>query len=669
MRKSDSLVKNQSPDFQSENKSSPAVISKGTFAGSSIESILKLTNVYEHGYDPLIAEQCVRPDRLVLDPRFWRIFETLRSFTMASWQERKSESLSKEARSAHRRKRARHLTQTLIDLGPTFIKLGQFFSVRRDFLPAELSEELALLQDRVPPFSSEQVRQTVRSELGYFPEDIFLSFDLEPIASASIGQVHKATLTDGRIVAVKIQRPNLAAILYQDLGCMRWFAKFSKLLHLEGDWDSWLELSDEFGKTLFEEIDYIKEGRNADRIRFALRDHSEIVIPRVMWKHTSRRVITLEFIDGTKIDKIRDLSKAGYNLEKIGKQLIACYMDQVLSHGFFHADPHAGNLAVTSEGRIVIYDFGMVGEISNSQREALLGCISDVVNKNPAELTKHLLALGVIKQTANVAPIERALQPFIDYYSGRSVRDLDFSHLEKDIDQIAIERALRLPPTLAYLIRTGASLEGIARTLKPDFSFIDAAKPALQKWVMNQPSQAAGILKAIYRHKVNLLDEPKRLAITDRSSNGKGDKRAEPLVPPRIIETQPRKPAIQNGAVANNGATKADSTPSTNGKGNHAPKMMISSVSESANPAKIYNRIEELELELKKRSERSNQSALFVVIQLVLNVFYWLANIVAKVHFDTNMFLIGNALMGAIILWQLVAKPGSLIKRSNRPGE
>jgi len=655
-----------------------SVISKDAFAGSSIESILKLTNVYEHGYDPIIAEQCVRPDRLVLDPRFWKIFETLRSFTMASWQERKSESLTKEARSAHRRKRARHLTQTLIDLGPTFIKLGQFFSVRRDFLPAELSEELALLQDRVPPFPSEQVRQTVRSELGYYPEDIFLTFDLQPIASASIGQVHKATLADGRIVAVKIQRPNLAAILYQDLGCMRWFAKFSKLLHLEGDWDSWLELSNEFGKTLFEEIDYIKEGRNADRVRFALRDHSEIVVPRVMWKHTSRRVITLEFIDGTKIDKVRDLSKAGFNLEKIGKQLITCYMDQVLSHGFFHADPHAGNLAVTSEGRIVIYDFGMVGEISNSQREALLGCISAVVNKNTTDLTKQLFALGVIREAANVAPIERALQPFIDYYSGRSVRDLDFSHLEKDIDQIAIERALRLPPTLAYLIRTGASLEGIARTLKPDFSFVDAAKPALQKWVMNQPSQAAGILKALYRHKINFLEEPKRLAVTDRSSNGNGNKRAEQrnppripsTVPPTIIETEPKKIApLNNGSVANNGASKTDATGSANGRGNHAPKMMISSVSESANPAKIYNRIEELELELKKRSERSNQSALFVVIQLVLNVFYWLANFVAKVHFDTNMFLIGNALIGAIILWQLVAKPGSLIKRSNRPGE
>jgi hypothetical protein len=215
-------------------------------------------------------------------------------------------------------------------------------------------------------------------------------------------------------------------------------------------------------------------------------------------------------------------------------------------------------------------------------------------------------------------------------------------------------------------------LEGIARTLKPDFSFVDAAKPALQKWVMNQPSQAAGILRALYRHKATFLDEPKRLSITEfsngKASNGKGDKRAEQR-PSRIIETEPKKISLNNGSVANNGTSKTEATRATNGKGHVTPKMMISSVSESADPAKIYNRIEELELELKKRSERTNQSALFVVIQLVLNVFYWLANFVAKVHFDTNMFLIGNALMGAIILWQLVAKPGSLIKRSNRPGE
>jgi predicted unusual protein kinase regulating ubiquinone biosynthesis (AarF/ABC1/UbiB family) len=604
-------------------------------------------NVFEHGYDPVIAEQSVRPDRLLFDPRFWRIADTLRTFTMGSFEGRGDRLLSKEARSARLRKRARHLTQTLVELGPTFIKLGQFLSVRRDFLPAEVSEELVLLQDRVPQFPLEQVVETIKAELGAAPEELFLRFDSEPLASASIGQVHRATLKDGRLVAVKVQRPKLAGALYQDLGCMRWFARFSKFLHLKGDWDTWLELSDEFGKTLFEEIDYIQEGRNADRLRHALRDRNDVIVPRIFWKYTGRRVITLEYLEGTKIDQVNRLEEQGFNLEKIGRTLIQCYMDQVLTYGFFHADPHAGNLAIAADGRIVVYDYGMMGEITPLQREALLGCIAAVVNRNTIELSQHLLTLGAIRKTANMAPIERALQPFIEYYSGRSIRDLDFSHLEKDIDEIAGQRALRLPPSLAYLIRTGATLEGIARILKPDFSFVDAARPTLQKWVVNQPSQVAGILRALYRRKTTSKEViPKDIAHESEQKSFNGN---------RVVEV----PGLEKHPAEGNGKSHLNPT-----------NLRAISSKQDEDIAKINARIEQLEGQLRNSSQRINQTSVLVMIQLLVNVlFIGQSNVAVKSGFDTSYFLIGNLVMGAIILWQLVAKPGSLLKRSNSPGE
>jgi predicted unusual protein kinase regulating ubiquinone biosynthesis (AarF/ABC1/UbiB family) len=634
---SDSPVKKQLPQAPSENP--PRKNGSGALVlRSSPTNGLKFSNIYEHGYDPNLAEQTVRPDKLVLDPRFWRIANTLRALTVSHWPDNEDGALSPDARSQKRRKRARQLTQTLVELGPTFIKLGQFLSVRRDFLPLELSEELGLLQDRVPAFEVEQVRETIRTELGSMPEDLFKSFEFEPIASASIGQVHRAILNDGRLAAVKVQRPQLAGILYQDLGCMRWFAKFSKALSLKGDWDSWLELSDEFGKTLFEEIDYIKEGRNADRLRHALRDRQEILIPRVIWKYTGRRVITLEYLSGTKIDNVSDLDVAGFNRDQIGKKLIECYMDQVLTHGFFHADPHAGNLAINADGRIVLYDFGMMGEITSIQRESLLGCIAAVVNKNTADLTQHLVALGVIRQTANLAPIERALKPFIEYYGGRSIRDLDFSHLEKDIDEIAVEKALRLPPTLAYLIRTGATLEGIARTLKPDFSFVEAARPTLQKWVTNQPSQAAGIMRALYRRKVTTVDQG-------------------------VQSTKESK------ATKNAGRPTADKVnTSANGKTELLGDKLLLASPRPEDLDQIKDRLKKLEIELKSRTESATRCMVLVIIQFVINIFLWDHVGSAKNGADTTLFVIGNALMGAIILWQLVAKPGSLLKRSRRPG-
>jgi predicted unusual protein kinase regulating ubiquinone biosynthesis (AarF/ABC1/UbiB family) len=445
-------------------------------------------------YDPKKADRSIRPQELVKDKRFWQVSRTLTAFVAGSISEKYGKDTALSG-SEKRKKRSSRVRQALIELGPTFIKLGQFLSVRRDILSDEMADELALLQDKVPPFDVAIARKIIEMDLGSPPEKLFARFDDVPIASASIGQVHRAWLQDGTPVVVKVQRPDLASRFYQDLGYMRLATRLGARLKKSTVWDDWLQLSDEFGRTLFQEINYLQEGKNADRLRQILKGHPEIRVPRIFWKYAGKRVLTLEYIPGIKVDDIKALEDSGLDLIAIGNRLVSCYLDQVLLHGFFHADPHAGNLAIDDWGNVVLYDFGMIGEITDVQRDAITGCIAAVIRRDVEELIVHLKILGIVKENAKTEPVRRAIEPLIDYYAGKGLRELDFSHLESDIDQIADDRAINLPPTLAYLIRTGTALEGVARTLHPNFSFVEAAKPSLRKWILNKPDQAANVLK------------------------------------------------------------------------------------------------------------------------------------------------------------------------------
>ncbi|HEY9783836.1 MAG TPA: AarF/UbiB family protein, partial [Candidatus Obscuribacterales bacterium] len=379
-------------------------------------------------YDPELADRSVHFSNLIFDARFWQMLKTAASYIFATILDKLSPPKGKEATEARRRERAMRLKATCIELGETFIKLAQFLSVRRDFLPTEIADELAQLQDQVPPFDFTVVAATIQKDLGAPPEEIFASFDPLPLASASVGQVHLARLKNGTEVVVKVQRPDLRQRFYQDLGYMRLVVNWGRtLLGKNFDWDGWIELSDEFGRNLFCEVNYIQEGRNADKLRRVLRDFEDVRIPRVFWKYTGRRVLTLEYAPGTKIDKLNELHARSINLPKLARLLVNCYLEQVLMHGFFHADPHAGNLSIDDEGRLVIYDFGMMGEITEEQRAAITGCISAVIRRSTAELVENLRQLGILKHSANAQPVERALQPFIDYYAGKEIRDLDFT--------------------------------------------------------------------------------------------------------------------------------------------------------------------------------------------------------------------------------------------------
>ncbi|MGH9552771.1 MAG: ABC1 kinase family protein, partial [Terriglobales bacterium] len=334
--------KTGAPPKKADDAHAPQVVTAAS--GPAVRTTMKVRDAaVPSSYDPVLADRAAEAKNLLTDRRFLKMAKTLMRFSLEACADKVLTS-RRDDPDGTRKSSAQRLRQALVDLGPTFIKLGQFLSVRRDCLSPEMADELALLQDKVPPFSIELVRKTITSELGAPPEELFERFDTQPIASASIGQVHKAILKDGRPVVMKIQRPDLGHRFYQDLGCMRKLAHWGLLLKPEGQWQSWLELSDEFGRNLFQEINYLQEGRNADRIRTMLKNHPDIQIPRVYWKYTGRRVLTLEYLPGTKVDRVKELEAQGINRSKIGNQLVTVYLEMVLMHGFFHADPHAGNI-------------------------------------------------------------------------------------------------------------------------------------------------------------------------------------------------------------------------------------------------------------------------------------------------------------------------------------
>jgi len=593
-------------------------------------------------YDPAEADRSVKVGNLIGDARFWSMLKTMLSFTYASISDKMHPPKTAEESEARQKTRAVRLKTTCISLGETYIKLGQFLSVRRDALPVEIADELSLLQDQVPPFDFETVKTTIKRDLGASPDELFAHFEETPIASASVGQVHRARLKDGTEVAVKVQRPQLRQRFYQDLGYMRFLIRLgSALFKKHADWDGWYELADEFGRNLFAEVNYIQEGRNADRLRRVLRDYADIRVPRVFWKYTGRRVLTLEFLPGTKIDRVKELLARNVNLPRLGKLLVTCYLEQVLMHGFFHADPHAGNLAVDEDGRLVIYDFGMVGEISDEQRQAITGCISAVIQKNTEDLLTNLRKLGILKESANSAPIERAVKPFIDYYAGREVKDLDFTDLENDIDQIALDRSLCLPPSLAYLLRAGSTIEGIARTLQPNFSFVEAAKPALKKWIMNRPKQAVPLLRLFYGGNVTLLEESlSRLSGTHDLP-------------------QSSQNALKKGARITNSGTQKELETSIK-------EAQAADLQTQKQVANLNHRLQLLETSLSANKRKRLGLSLLSAALCLFDLAYIGSTQITEIRPLAPYFLIGNGVMVAIIMWHLVT-PVSLITRLDKP--
>ncbi|MBD2307922.1 MULTISPECIES: ABC1 kinase family protein [Chroococcidiopsis] len=378
---------------------------------------------------------------------------------------------------ARRKKQAIWIRNTLLDLGPTFIKVGQLFSTRADLFPGEYVEELAKLQDRVPAFGYEQVETTVERELGKKIPELFHSFEPIPLAAASLGQVHKAKLRSGEEVVVKIQRPGLKKLFEIDLAILKGITRYFQNHPDWGRGRDWLGIYEECCRILWEEIDYLNEGRNADTFRRNFREYDWVKVPRIYWRYTSPQVLTLEYAPGIKISHYEAIEAAGLDRKLIARQGAEAYLHQLLHNGFFHADPHPGNIAVSPEGSLIFYDFGMMGRIKANVREQLMETLFGIAQKDGGRVVASLVELGALAPTDDMGPVRRSVQFMLDNFMDKPFENQSVSAISDDLYEIAYGQPFRFPATFTFVMRAFSTLEGVGKGLDPEFNFMEVAKP------------------------------------------------------------------------------------------------------------------------------------------------------------------------------------------------
>ncbi|HEY4614673.1 MAG TPA: AarF/ABC1/UbiB kinase family protein [Citricoccus sp.] len=379
--------------------------------------------------------------------------------------------------------RPEHVRMALEELGPTFIKIGQILSTRQDLLPPPYVEELARLQDRVEPVPGADVAAVLAEELG--TTAVFDTFDKEPLASASIGQAHAATL-EGAEVVVKVRRPGVAETVNQDLDILENLAQlaarrwdFARTHDAPG-------LAGEFADTLRHELDYLREGRNAEQFARNFADDPSVHIPAVHWETTTSRVLTLERIHGIKIHDLEALAAAGIDRRELAERATAVLCRMVFEHGFFHADPHPGNFFVEQDGALGIIDFGMVGTIDDELKVNLGDVLVAIVRGDTARATAALLRLNQSPERVDRAALKRDAAALIERFSGHSISDFPVSALINDILRMLRRHRLHLPNDLAMLFKMLVMAEGLGRRLDPDFQLAGVLAPFTRRLVIQR---------------------------------------------------------------------------------------------------------------------------------------------------------------------------------------
>ncbi|CAN1319574.1 Protein ACTIVITY OF BC1 COMPLEX KINASE 8, chloroplastic [Linum perenne] len=407
--------------------------------------------------------------------------------------------MTEEKKIVRRKALAKWLKESILRLGPTFIKIGQQFSTRVDILAQEYVDQLSELQDQVPPFPSETAVSIVEEELGAPVEDIFDRFDYEPIAAASLGQVHRARLK-GQEVVIKVQRPGLKDLFDIDLKNLRVDPKS------DGAKRDWVAIYDECANVLYQEIDYTKEAANAEKFASNFKDMPYVKVPNIVWEYTTPQVLTMEYVPGIKINKVQALDQLGLDRKRLGRYAVESYLEQILSHGFFHADPHPGNIAVddVNGGRLIFYDFGMMGSISPNIREGLLEVFYGVYEKDSDKVLQAMVQMGVLVPTGDMTAVRRTAKFFLNSFEERLAAqrqereianaELGFKQplskeeklqkkkqrlaaIGEDLLSIAGDQPFRFPATFTFVVRAFSVLDGIGKGLDPRFDITEIAKP------------------------------------------------------------------------------------------------------------------------------------------------------------------------------------------------
>ena len=388
----------------------------------------------------------------------------------------------------NRLKRAAQLRDIFTHLGPTFIKVGQALSTRPDLVHPDFLEELIKLQDRLPAFDRNIAMQLIETEIGKSVEDAYSEISHDPIAAASLAQVYKARLYSGEEVAVKVQRPNLKPIITLDLFLMHWAAvNFGRLLPLNLGHNLDL-IVDEFGCKLFEEIDYLNEGRNAEKFAANFSNNPKVKIPEIYWRYSNTRVLTMEWINGCKLTSAKELQAAGIDPNEIIETAVTTGLQQLLEYGFFHADPHPGNLFAMSDGRMAYIDFGMMDQLEEWMKETLVDALVHLINQEYEAMAKDFVKLGFLTPETDIAPIVPAFESVLGDIMGRSVGDFNLKTVTDRFSELMYEYPFRVPAKFALIIRSVVTQEGIALSIDPNFKIVDMGYPYIAQRLLQGES-------------------------------------------------------------------------------------------------------------------------------------------------------------------------------------
>lgn len=419
--------------------------------------------------------------------RFWTVISLFINIFWAFYSLRYKKLWHSQAWLAGKRQElylteARRFRQTAVNLGGLLIKLGQFFSTRVDVLPQESIRELTGLQDEVKPVAFQDIRRVAEEEFARPLAEIYALVEEMPLASASLGQVHLGTLTSGESVAIKILRPGIEDLVAIDL---RAVGRVIDLLKIFTDWEKSIDMDAiyrEFTDTLLSELDYVQEGHNAETIAGNSVEDPDILIPRIYWQYTTQRVLTMEFMGGIKISDYEAIEQAGVSRPAIASLLLKTYVKQILVDGFFHADPHPGNLFVTADGKLVLIDFGMVGTIPPALREILLELVLALLKRDYLQVVGYLKRIGFLRYSADNELVARAVTVLVEEAlgAGSDPYSADWGAFLTDLEQLLYEQPFQIPAQFTFLGRALGTLYGLCIGLDPDINFLEVSRPYLK---------------------------------------------------------------------------------------------------------------------------------------------------------------------------------------------
>ncbi|MDU4961846.1 MAG: AarF/ABC1/UbiB kinase family protein [Sporomusaceae bacterium] len=381
-------------------------------------------------------------------------------------------------------------------LGPTYVKFGQIASTRPDLLPPEIICELEKLQDNVPGVPFEAIAAVVESELGQPLPQLFRRFEPEPLAAASVGQVHKAVLQTGEEVAVKVQRPSIAADIETDLEILYELARLAESRFHWAQAYQLVDMIDEFAKAIRSELDYSSEGRHSERIAHQFADDPRIAVPAVYWQYTTAKVLTTQYIDGIKISQTELLLQRGYQLPRLAERFAKAILQQIFIEGFFHGDPHPGNVAVLPQETIVFLDFGMVGRLNPDMQQHLSSLVIGLMRRDASELAQTVLQMGIAPELVNKQQLRDDIDLLQEKYYGVALSRIRLGEAVNTVFSIALKHQIRMPADLILVGKTLLTMEGTVEKLAPELSILDVADPFGKKILLRR-LQPQNLLRAL----------------------------------------------------------------------------------------------------------------------------------------------------------------------------